>query len=64
MTDWGQCPAVESVPGRLSGAWVFVGTRIPISSLFDNLASGATVDELCGVVPGRYKRPSGGGSRA
>ena len=55
MTDWGQCPAVESVPGRLSGAWVFVGTRIPISSLFDNLASGATVDDFVEWFPGVTK---------
>ena len=42
MTDWSKCPAVESVPGRVSGAWVFVGTRLPVSSLFENLESGAT----------------------
>jgi len=44
--DWSQCPAVESVPGRLSGAWVFRDTRLPISVVFDNLAAGATVDEV------------------
>ena len=43
MTDWSKCPAVESVPGRVSGAWVFKGTRLPVSSLFENLESGATV---------------------
>jgi len=41
MTKWETCPAVESVPGRLSGAWVFKGTRVPVSSLFGNLAEGA-----------------------
>ena len=46
MTDWGMCPAVESVPGRLSGAWVFTGTRLPVSALFENLESGATVEEF------------------
>ena len=45
MTDWSKCPAVESVPGRVSGAWVFTGTRLPVSSLFENLESGATVEE-------------------
>ena len=45
MTDWETCAAVESVPGRLSGAWVFKGTRVPISSLFGNLADGATIKE-------------------
>ena len=55
MTDWSKCPAVESVPRRLSGAWVFVGTRIPMSSLFDNLAGGATVDEFVEWFPGVTK---------
>ena len=44
--DWSQCPAVESVPGRLSGAWVFKDTRMPVSTVFENLESGATVDEI------------------
>ena len=46
MTDWESCPAVESVPGRVSGARVFSGTRVPVSALFENLASGATVEEF------------------
>jgi len=44
--DWSQCPAVESVPGRLSGAWVFRDTRLPVSTVFENLEDGATVDEI------------------
>lgn len=44
--DWSQCPAVESVPGRLSGAWVFRNTRLPVSAVFENLEAGATVDEI------------------
>ena len=44
--DWSQCPAVESVPGRLSGAWVFKDTRMPVSAVFENLESGATIDEI------------------
>jgi uncharacterized protein (DUF433 family) len=44
--DWSQCPAVESVPGRLSGAWVFRGTRMPVSAVFENLEAGATIDEI------------------
>lgn len=44
--DWSRCPAVESVPGRLSGAWVFVGTRMPVSAVFENLEAGVTVDEI------------------
>ena len=45
MTDWSKCPAVESVPGKVSGAWVFTGTRLPVSGLFENLESGATVKD-------------------
>ena len=44
--DWSQCPVVESVPGRLSGAWVFKDTRMPVSAVFENLESGATVPEI------------------
>jgi uncharacterized protein (DUF433 family) len=43
--DWSQCPAVESIPGKRSGAWVFKGTRMPVSTVFDNLPD-MTVDEL------------------
>ena len=35
--DWSQCSAVESVPGKLSGAWVFRGTRMPVAAVFENL---------------------------
>ncbi|MGA2416837.1 MAG: DUF433 domain-containing protein [Candidatus Sulfotelmatobacter sp.] len=44
--DWSQCAAVESVPGRLSGAWVLRDTRMPVSAVFENLEAGATVDEI------------------
>jgi uncharacterized protein (DUF433 family) len=44
--DWSRCPAVESVPGRLSGAWVFRDTRMPVSAVFENLEAGATIDEI------------------
>ena len=44
--DWSQCPAVESVPGKRSGAWVFKDTRMPVSTVFENLESGATIDEI------------------
>ncbi len=52
MTDWASCPAVESVPGRVSGAAIFTGTRVPLSALFENLASGATVGEFLDWFPG------------
>ena len=35
--DWSQCPAVESVPGKVSGAWVFKDTRLPVATVFENL---------------------------
>ena len=44
--DWSQCSAVESVPGRLSGAWVFRDTRMPVSSIFENLEYGSSIDEI------------------
>jgi len=44
--DWSHCPAVESVPGKVSGAWVFKDTRMPVSIVFDNLEAGATIDEI------------------
>lgn len=44
--DWSQCPAVESIPGKVSGAWVFKDTRMPVSTVFENLESGATIDEI------------------
>jgi uncharacterized protein (DUF433 family) len=44
--DWSQCPAVESVPGRVSGAWVFRGTRMPVATVFENLEAGASIDEI------------------
>jgi uncharacterized protein (DUF433 family) len=44
--DWSQCRVVASVAGRLSGAWVFRDTRMPVSAAFENLEAGATVDEI------------------
>ena len=44
--DWSQCRAVESVPGKRSGAWVFRDTRTPVSVVFDNLEVGASIDEI------------------
>ena len=44
--DWSLCPAVESIPGKVSGAWVFRNTRMPVSIVFENLESGATIEEI------------------
>ena len=38
--DWSQCPAVESIPGKISGAWVFRRTRTPVAVVFENLEDG------------------------
>jgi uncharacterized protein (DUF433 family) len=46
VLDWSQCPAVESVPGRLGGAWVFRNSRMPVSAVFENLEAGASIDEI------------------
>jgi uncharacterized protein (DUF433 family) len=44
--DWSQCSAVESVPGKVSGAWVLKGTRMPVSAIFENLEAGANIDDI------------------
>ena len=56
--DWSRCPAVESVPGKVSGAWVFKNTRMPVSVVFENLEAGATIDDIVewfGVTPEQVK---------
>jgi uncharacterized protein (DUF433 family) len=52
MIDWTTCKAVERDPARISGAWAFQGTRVPVSALFSNLEGGATVDEFLEWFPG------------
>ncbi len=52
MIDWSTCPAVERDPERVSGAWVFRGTRVPIAALFENLEDGAQVDQFVEWFPG------------
>lgn len=47
--DWSQCPDVESVPGRMSGAWVLKGTRMPVQTIFENLEAGLSVKEITEV---------------
>jgi len=44
--DWSQCSAVESVPGKVSGAWVLKGTRMPVSAIFENLEAGASLNQI------------------
>ena len=52
MLDWSICPAVERDPERVSGAWVFRGTRVPVSALFENLEDGARIDQFVEWFPG------------
>ena len=49
--DWSQCSAVESVPGKVSGAWVFKGTRTPVAIVFDNLQDDMTIDDVVEQFP-------------
>lgn len=52
MLDWSQCNAVERTQGKVGGAWVFRGTRVPVKALFENLESGARVDDFLAWFPG------------
>lgn len=52
MLDWSQCGAVERDPGKVSGVWVFKGTRVPVSALFENLETGARIDDFLAWFPG------------
>lgn len=52
MLDWRTCKAVERDPARVSGAWVFRGTRVPVQALFENLEDGATVVQFVEWFPG------------
>ena len=55
MLDWSQCSAVERQPGRVSGVWLFKGTRVPVKALFENLEAGARIDEFLEWFPGVSK---------
>ena len=46
--DWSQCPAVESIPGKVRGAWTFRNSRTPVKVVFENLEDGMTIDEIIG----------------
>jgi uncharacterized protein (DUF433 family) len=43
--DWSQCSAVESIPGKVGGAWVFRGTRLPVATVIENLED-LSIDEV------------------
>ncbi len=52
MIDWSSCPAVERDPERVSGAWLFRGTRVPVTALFQNLEDGVQLAEFVQLFPG------------
>lgn len=52
MIDWSSCSAVERDPERMSYAWVFRGTRVPVLALFENLADGALLTDFVAWFPG------------
>ncbi len=52
MNNWSSCPAVERDPLKVSGAWVFRGTRVPVSALFENLEDGAQLADFVAWFPG------------
>ena len=51
MTNWNACAAVERNPRKIGGAWAFSGTRVPVYALFENLDSGATINEFLAWYP-------------
>jgi uncharacterized protein (DUF433 family) len=52
MLDWTQCSAVERVPGKVGGEWLFRSTRVPVRALFENLEDGARIDDFLEWFPG------------
>ena len=52
LADWSNCKSVERIPGKVSGSWVFKGTRVPVEALFENLSGGATLDQFVQNFPG------------
>jgi uncharacterized protein (DUF433 family) len=52
MLDWSKCPAIERIPGKVSGEWLFKNTRVPVRALFANLAGGARVNDFLQWFPG------------
>jgi uncharacterized protein (DUF433 family) len=53
---WRGCSALESDPARMSGAWVFRGTRVPVDAFFENIKDGATIDDFLAWFPGVVRK--------
>jgi uncharacterized protein (DUF433 family) len=56
MLDWEKCPSVERAAGKVSGAWLFKGTRVPVKALFENLEDGARVGDFLEWFPDVTRR--------
>jgi uncharacterized protein (DUF433 family) len=56
VLDWARCPAVERQPGKVSGAWVLKGTRMPVATIFENLEAGASIDDVLAWYEGLERR--------
>ncbi len=52
MSHWSTCPAVDRDPEKVSGAWLFRGTRVPVAALFQNLEDGAQLSDFVAWFPG------------
>ena len=57
--DWSRCPAVESIPGKVNGAWVLKGTRTPVKILFENLEAGISIEEVTEQFPVTREKADG-----
>ena len=55
MIEWSTCPDVEQNPRKVSGAWIFRGSRVPVTALFENLEAGASIDDFLSWFPGVTK---------
>ena len=56
MMEWSTCPEVEQNPRKVSGAWIFRGTRVPVAALFENLEAGASIEDFLSWFPGVTKK--------
>ncbi len=52
MGNWEECDAVERITEKVSGAWVFRGTRVPVAALFENFKDGASIEDFLAYFPG------------
>jgi uncharacterized protein (DUF433 family) len=52
MLDWSNCPALERLPEKGGGEWLFKHSRVPVRALFENLEGGAGIDDFLKWFPG------------